>query len=721
MSADDQPELMNSLGPTISRARSGSADSMRYAPSLDGVRAVAILAVLGFHVMPRVLRGGFTGVDVFFVLSGYLITSVILHDIRNGNFSMREFYLRRIQRLLPNAVVMVIVTVLLSLVFLLPSMAVKVAGHGLWAISNLSNVYILRNFGGYWGDLATTAPLLHTWSLAVEEQFYLAFPLTLFLLSRRTNLLAVTVCISLASLALSIYGTGMNPAATFYLLPTRAWEPLFGAILATYRVPVTVDQPLRSTKAMLATEIIGWGGLALIVIGFLFITEGKSFPGTIALVPAIGSLALLVSIADGTTGPARLLSRPFPVLVGKLSYSLYLWHWPMIVIGRTYADLIGISQRAGKLIGLSAGVIFAVIAYRFIEHPLRQRGPGRRRRLLVLGMAFATSFLVCLAVSLRHPVADPRGYFDRPAFYGLLYSVGEKSDVPLSSTTRYADVLFPERPRQPEVWRNGGIIHSWGSGNPRVVVLGSSHALMYGRLIDDICKQEGLSVAFLSADASPVFFPTGVSYSFPNLALSRDFDAARRKWLSEWNPDAVIVIERWDGFAGDRADFNRKLRELVGEVAPHTRNVILFSQVPVLRLGEKVNLREFATWYLKTFGRLPKIVPDANEPTRKSSITTIEALTDDFPKVQLLRVDQQFYLEDGSVRFSSGRSFLYADDNHLSDAGAELVRAICTRAILATQLDTKKPAEPGPRWTEKGHARKLTSRNNTRSLAGEVL
>ena len=667
----------------FSRKRSRAPDSMKYAPSLDGLRAVAILAVLGFHVMPRVLRGGFTGVDVFFVLSGYLITSVILHDVRNGNFSMREFYLRRIQRLLPNAVIMVIVTVMLSLVFLLPSMALKTAAHGLWAIFNLSNVYIVRNFGGYWGDLAGSTPLLHTWSLAVEEQFYLVFPLTLCLLSRRTNLLLVMVCISLASLALSIYGTGLHPAATFYLLPTRAWEPLFGAVLATYRVPVAADRPLRGTSAVLVTELAGWGGLVLIVAGFLFIPEGKNFPGTIALVPAIGSLALLVSIADGASGPARLLSRPIPVMIGKLSYSLYLWHWPMIVIGRTYAELLGISQRAGKLIGLSAGVILAVIAYRFIEHPLRQRGPGRGRRLFVLGTAFSVCVLVCLTVSVQHPLADPLGYFDRPSFYGLLYSVGEPTDIPLTSTTRYSDVLFPERPSQPEVWRDGGIIHNWGKGNPRVVVLGSSHALMYGRLIDDICKQAGLSVAFLSADGAPVFFPTAVGYGFPTLELSQHFDAARRKWISEWNPDAVLVIERWDEFAGDRADFNRRLRELVGELAPHTRNIILFSQVPVLRIGEKVNLREFVTWYLKTFGRLPEITPDSNELTRKASITAIEDLKRDFPGVQLLRVDSPFYMEDGSVRFSSGRSFFYADNNHLSDAGAELVRTICTRAIVA--------------------------------------
>jgi hypothetical protein len=139
-------------------------------------------------------------------------------------------------------------------------------------------------------------------------------------------------------------------------------------------------------------------------------------------------------------------------------------------------------------------------------------------------------------------------------------------------------------------------------------------------------------------------------------------------------------------------------------LAPHTQSVILFSQVPVLRLGDRVNLREYVTWYLQSFGRLPKITPDASEPIRKASIATIEAVARDFPEVQLVRVDPLFYLEDGSVRFSSGRSFLYADADHLSDAGAELLRQICTRAIVATQTDKNRAAE------QQGHTTDLTSR-----------
>ena len=679
---------------------STASASMSYVPPLDGLRGVAILGVLVFHALPGTLRGGFTGVDVFFVLSGYLITSVILHDIRRGRFTLREFYLRRIQRLLPNAVLAVLFTVALSLAVLLPSQAVKVAQHGLWTIFNLSNVYIWRSVGGYWGDSAASVPLLHTWSLAVEEQFYLVFPVILLFLSRRTHLFKFTACFALASLALSIYGTGRFPSATFYFLPTRAWEPLLGAALATFLVPARVDRPLRRLGSSLWMEVTGWAGLAAIAAGFFFITEAHRFPGVIALVPTIGTLAVLLSVADGRGGPARLLSRPFPVLTGKLSYSLYLWHWPLIVIGREYADFTGRSEQAWTLIGAAVGIALSVIAYYAVEQPLRQRGPGRHWRLRALATGFSVCAVACLLLSMYHPVADPLNRFDRTTFSGNLYTVGPWDESAVLSSTRFADVQFPrEQPVAPEVWTKGGIVHDWGKGRPRVVVLGSSHALMYGRLIDDICRQLGLSVAFLSADETSVFFPAAVNERLPTLALTRSFDAARKKWISEWNPDAVLVIDRWDEYAGKPAEFSQKLHALFGELAPHTRNVIVFSQVPALRLGENVNLREYVTWHLRTVGRFPTIAPDPKEAIRQSSIATIGDVARDFPNVQLLRVDQPFYTEDGSVSYSSGRSFLYADDDHLSEAGAEWVREICERAIVAATAHpdrTPDGASPGP-------------------------
>jgi len=185
---------------------------MPYSAPLDGIRAIAILAVLIFHISPVVLKGGFAGVDVFFVLSGFLITSILLHDIRDGSFSMREFYLRRVQRLLPNVVVTVFAVLLLWTLLMPPSKAVQAGHHGLWTILNLSNIYIWRNLGGYWGDAAEWAPLLHTWSLAVEEQFYLFFPGFLLLLARvqRTRVLAWLVAATVLSLGLWLYGSRIH-------------------------------------------------------------------------------------------------------------------------------------------------------------------------------------------------------------------------------------------------------------------------------------------------------------------------------------------------------------------------------------------------------------------------------------------------------------------------------------------------------------------------------
>jgi peptidoglycan/LPS O-acetylase OafA/YrhL len=658
---------------------------MKYSAPLDGLRAVAILAVLAFHTLPGSLPGGFTGVDVFFVLSGYLIASVILHDIRDGKFSLREFYLRRIQRLLPNAVFMVLVTVALSYFALLPLATVKVAEHGIWSLLNLSNIYIWRNVGGYWGDSAASVPLLHTWSLAIEEQFYVLFPATLWLLSRRPRLCSMMSFLAIASFAVGVYLTRTHKIAAFYLLPTRAWELLAGAALGAYRVPATVERSLRTFNAARATKHAGWGGLALIVAGFLLINENSSFPGFVALVPTIGTLAVLISIADAGPGPAWFLSRPPMVLIGKLSYSIYLWHWPFIVLGRSYASLTGRSPQTGALIGALAGVVVAAAAYQFIEQPLRRRGPGRRRRIWVITAGFSTCATACLLMSMYRPVADPTGYFDRLTFSGQQYNVREISAADEAmSATKLADVLLPPpEPHQRDVWNNGGIIHSWGSASPRVVVIGSSHALMYAKLIDDICKQLGVSVAFLSADGMSVFFSDGDDKRPSAVAFTEDFNAARKKWISEWKPDAVLVIDRWDNYDNAPLEFDRMLRDLVGELSSNTRHIICFSQVPVLQVGETINLREYVVWKMKSEGSVPQMAADTKEPFRRSALTTIESVASDFPKLQLLRVDQPFYTDNGSVRYASGRTFFYADDNHLSDAGAEQLREVCTRAIAA--------------------------------------
>jgi peptidoglycan/LPS O-acetylase OafA/YrhL len=674
----------------------GRIATMKYAPQLDGLRAIAILAVLVFHALPGTLRGGFTGVDVFFVLSGYLITSVILYDMRAGQFSLREFYLRRVQRLLPNAVAMVLAVVALSQVAMLPSGAVKVAGNGLWAIFELSNFFIWRNIGGYWSDSAAGMPLLHTWSLAVEEQFYIVFPILLGILLRRSRPLAATICLLIASLTLSVYGSWRHPLVSFYMLPGRAWEILLGAVFALALVPARDDRPERRWRPGFATELAGVCGLLLIGGGFWFIREARGFPGAVALVPTVGALAVLVATVDGTSRTAWLLSRPPLVLIGRLSYSLYLWHWPLITIGRRYANLTGGSEQAGALMGACAGVGLSAIAYRVIERPLRQRGPGRGRRLATLTTMFCVCAGVCLALSLRHPTADTLRLFDPLTYHGQQYNVGQIFGRPgAAPAVKLADVLSaPAAPHAAQAWNTGGIVNRWGGGYPRVVVLGSSHALMYARMIDEVCKQLGLSVAFLAADGSSAFSPeilSSASECFPSPGLARSFDTARWRWVHEWKPDVVIVADRWDSYAREPAAFERMLRELVGGLNGYARHVILFSQPPVLRVGEALNLRELVNWRYRALGAYPSIAPDANEPFRRSTIGTFAALAKDYPTLRVLRADAPFYLKDGTVRYCFGRSFFYVDDDHLSDDGSEQLHEACADALAAATGIERRP------------------------------
>ena len=206
---------------------------------------------------------------------------------------------------------------------------------------------------------------------------------------------------------------------------------------------------------------------------------------------------------------------------------------------------------------------------------------------------------------------------------------------------------------------------------------------MYAKLIDDICKQLGISVAFLSADGMSVFFTDGDDPRPAAVAFAEEFNAARKKWISQWRPDVVLVIDRWDNYAAAPAEFNRMLRDLAGELSSHAAHVICFSQVPVLTVGETNNLREYVLWRMKGEGQLPTMPADTKEPFRQSALSTITAVAHDFPKLQLLRVDQPFYTDKGSVRYAAGRSFLYADDNHLSDAGAEQLRDVVTQTIAA--------------------------------------
>src|SRR5271170_7070352 len=378
--------------------------AVKYRPDIDGLRAVAVLLVLAYHVGIYRLRGGFVGVDVFFVISGYLISSIILSDLDSSRFSIASFYERRVRRIFPALFVMLFGTAVLAYKFFLPSEFVDFGKSLLASTFSFSNLYFLHQ-SGYFDAPAAMKPLLHTWSLAVEEQFYVFLPL--FLIGIRkffpSKQRLIIICVALLSFSISAVGAFRNHDATFYLAHTRAWELLLGTLL-------TMDCFPAITGALWRNLAASWGAASIFLAGLLF-NPATPFPGAAALLPCVGAALI---IAAGKTGPTlvgRVLSFRPVVFIGMISYSLYLWHWPLIVFQGTDALLIsGLSPKLTKLVIIFASFVLATLSWRFVEQPFRAHRFGISRGN-VFGLAsFAASLLLILGAGILVAKGFPSRY-----------------------------------------------------------------------------------------------------------------------------------------------------------------------------------------------------------------------------------------------------------------------------------------------------------------------
>jgi peptidoglycan/LPS O-acetylase OafA/YrhL len=339
---------------------------MKYRADIDGLRAVAILPVVIFH-SGFGFAGGFVGVDVFFVISGFLITTIIAGDIAQGRFSILTFYERRARRILPAFLAMVALTSAVAVLIMLPK-DLESFGNSLWSAALFaSNIFFWVESSDYFGVQSELKPLLHSWSLAVEEQFYIVFPIALLALHKvRLWRFAFVVCALgfILSFLLSMYGVRYASMATYYLLPTRAWELLAGSLLALGVIP-----PPRSKRQ---AEAEAAAGLALILAAVFTYNSYTPFPGLMALPPVLGAALVIHSGMGGWSPKTAAPLRSLPMRsIGLISYSLYLWHWPIIVLGNYYA-IERSPALSAALIGLSFAA--AILCWHFVERPFRGKG-----------------------------------------------------------------------------------------------------------------------------------------------------------------------------------------------------------------------------------------------------------------------------------------------------------------------------------------------------------
>jgi len=343
-----------------------SSPSDRYRPDIDGLRAVAVMLVVNFHAFPEAMPGGFIGVDIFFVISGFLITGIIARELDQQRFSLLAFYDRRIRRIFPALIVVLGATLVLGWLWMLPAAYAQLSADVIASAAFFSNIALLLQ-SGYFDVESGKKPLLHLWSLGIEEQFYLFWPLILMLAARlRLGILAVASVIALASFVLNVALIGADPVATFYLPFTRAWELLTGAALACGWNQIS--QTSRASNFRAAT------GFLLIAVAAAVLDPHRAFPGWWAVLPVAGG-ALLLS-APAAWGCRHLLASPPLVWIGLISYPLYLWHWPLLV----FFSLIKFSPLTlpERELVLLASALLAWLTYRFVEKPFRFGRPSPR-------------------------------------------------------------------------------------------------------------------------------------------------------------------------------------------------------------------------------------------------------------------------------------------------------------------------------------------------------
>lgn len=356
---------------------------LTYRADVDGLRALAVTGVIAFHAFPSTLPGGFVGVDLFFVISGYLITKIIVDSLQSENFSFVEFYVRRVRRIFPALCLVLFASLALGWLILLPDEFKQFSKHLAAAATFLSNFALLRE-AGYFDAAADTKPLLHLWSLGIEEQFYIFWPLLLWSMWKaRQKLLLVVSVLAVASLIASIALTTYRPNAAFYLPVSRFWELGMGGILAItagkLSVPARISLPLSIA------------GLTAILVAFLCITPQVQFPGWIALLPTAGGAALIAAGPKGWLNRQLLCSRPW-VYLGKISYPVYLWHWVLLSFASISA--IGHLGPMTRVVLVAASLILGSATFHLLEQPIRRAGMSVKPLVVAMLVILAGSALV---------------------------------------------------------------------------------------------------------------------------------------------------------------------------------------------------------------------------------------------------------------------------------------------------------------------------------------
>lgn len=600
---------------------SAKKHGMAYRPDIDGLRAVAVIPVILFHGGVKYVSGGFVGVDIFFVISGFLIGNIIYTEINDSRFSLLSFYNRRIRRIFPMLFVIQIFCTIGAFIWFLPNQLLTFGKSLLFTSAFASNIWFWSQ-AGYFAAPSELMPLLHTWSLAVEEQFYIFFPLLLLLVSSNRRLLFYSILAILGlSFALCVYLTARSPGVAFFLIPTRAWELLAGSALAIIPCP----DNLRLKRALPPL------GLAMILYAIVAFDQFTPFPGAAAALPVLGATMIIYGAERSIVG--AILSKPALVLVGRMSYSLYLWHWPIFVfLKQARADV----EFTLPVLAFGVGLTFLLsyFSWKYIETPCR-KAPVEPS--IVFGAAIsATLFAISPALLALAGHGFPQRFTaEALSFTKTAYS--EQGEACLAKSARDPASLC-----------------SIGSGPASFLLWGDLHSGAILPAVQLSAVKAGRSGIFAGFNSCPPLL-TEAKY-----LRGSDKDNCRKRTslmidLIGKNDriKTIIMTAFWAKYAIGDED----LRTVVS--AAPGKEIVILDDLPTPGFD--------VPWVLGLKGGISKPISPPDEPAAFKSART-------WPNVRVIRLSEALCDESSCAPTRDGKA-LYSDGNHVSQYAAEVVLA----------------------------------------------
>lgn len=620
--------------------------NIKYRPDIDGLRAIAVLSVIFFHFNRSWLPGGFVGVDIFFVISGFLITSILYKELKNSEFSFPKFYLRRIKRILPVFFVVVFAVILFGYFVMTPKAYYALGNSAASTLGFLSNMYFAGR-GGYF-DSSDQFPLLHTWSLSVEEQYYLVWPVLLLLLFKlnlnlqKTKLITLLLIVIFFALSQILCANYHWASWAYFILPSRAGELLIGSYIA-FTTPNNTNSKFSLWSSLL--------GILLIVASLIFLNKTSQFPGINSFWPTLG--AALIIYGNPQSIVNKCLATPLLVYIGLLSYSLYLWHWPILAYMR-YIVPSPTGDLSVMLIVIAAGLTFllSIASYYLIEQPTRK-----------MNLKFLQAF---------------KFYFIAPAALVILFAFFNYTSK--GNLGRYSNEFLEKFKLQ------SGIIDETTCHNTakRYCVLGQNDnlkikpILVYG---DSHAGELEYFFRKLSAESSHKLVFHGLTSDSCTVATDLNVVSSRYRHICELNRTSfkevseqyktIIIAGRWEKVLlppsqnGATPDYPKKLDAFIRNLSLAGKRVIIIAQVPNYNID--VNKNEFVTRRLG-FNLNYKM----NDDYRQAN-SIVEKIAKNYKNVYFINLNQNLCPAGVCSPYDSKNQILYKDDNHLNMYGSEVL------------------------------------------------